>query len=175
MSITTGSGDTGTTGLPGGQRVPKDHPVIECLGALDELSAFLGDARCAVADERTRNIIKTIQEELITLMGVVAGVPAKTAPNEERLSAWAREFERELPMRRGTSAFGLGAGPRDFVVPGANPPSAKLDLARTACRRAERRLTTLPRQGELSEGILPYINRLSDLLFLLARYEEEAF
>jgi cob(I)alamin adenosyltransferase len=159
MSISTGLGDTGTTGLPGGQRVPKDHPAIECLGALDELSAFLGDARCTIAEERIGNIIKTIQKELITLMGVVAGVPAKTAPNEERLSAWVREFERDLPMRA-------------FVVPGANPPSAKLDIARTACRRAERRLATLNRQGDLPEGILPYINRLSDLLFLLARYEE---
>jgi cob(I)alamin adenosyltransferase len=161
MGVSTGSGDTGTTGLPGGQRVPKDHPVIECLGALDELNAFLGDARCSVTVERVGNIIKTIQEELITLMGVVAGIPAKTAPNEERLSAWVREFERDLPLQ-------------NFAVPGANPPSAKLDLARTACRRAERRLTTLNRQGDLPEGILPYINRLSDLLFLLARHEEGA-
>jgi len=161
VSISTGLGDTGTTGLPGGLRVPKDHPVIECLGVLDELSAFLGDARCAVAEERIGNIIKTVQEELIILMGVVAGVRAKTAPDEARLSAWVREYEQEQPTQ-------------NFVVPGANPPSAKLDLARTVCRRAERRLTTLNRQGELSEGILPYINRLSDLLFLLARHEEGA-
>ncbi|GHT94573.1 ATP--cob(I)alamin adenosyltransferase [Spirochaetia bacterium] len=171
MSISTTTGDEGSTGLLGGDRVPKDHPRIECLGVLDELSAFLGDARCAAVKPHTQEIIETIQNELFTLGGILA-TPNKAAnanprtecPRTEcpmdtqRLTAWVRELEAEFPIR-------------DFTMPGTNPASAKLDIARTVCRRLERRMVALDRSEGVPGTALAYINRLSDLLFMLARLE----
>jgi cob(I)alamin adenosyltransferase len=164
MSISTTAGDDGSTGLRGGERVSKDAPRIECLGALDELNAFLGDARCAVAGNRSKEIIGTIQGELITAAGIVAypadsEIPESTGPDEGRITAWVHEFEGDLSFR-------------GFIVPGSNPAAAKLDIARTVCRRAERRLVSLDRTEGIPPRIRRYMNRLSDLLFLLARYEE---
>jgi cob(I)alamin adenosyltransferase len=169
MSISTGAGDDGSTGLTGASsRLSKDHPRIECLGALDELNAFIGDARCTVAAERTGTMLEAVQRDLFVIAGILAGSGAPL-PGPERLSVWIRELEAEIP-RRG------------FVVPGANPPSARLHIARTVCRRAERRLAALirseaenaPPDGSFppAEQFIPYINRLSDLLFLLACKED---
>jgi ATP:cob(I)alamin adenosyltransferase len=164
-------GDGGSTGLLNGEQVPKDHPRIECLGTLDELTSFLGDAKRHAAHEHTRKIIGLIQEEIGTLMGILASPdsPAQSAPlapgapmpDESRLTSWIRELEARHPMR-------------GFVVPGANPSQAKLHIARTVCRRAERRIVTLTRTAPVNPAVLRYINRLSDLLFMLSRYEEEA-
>jgi cob(I)alamin adenosyltransferase len=165
VSITTKTGDGGETGLIGGRRVPKDHPLLECLGTIDELNAFLGDAgAAATAGETTAGtgkIIAGIQEELFTVSGILAGSGAP-APGEERLGALIEELEAGQPKFTA------------FRIPGAGPLSAKLHIARTVCRRAERRLVSLDRLGELPEGILPWFNRLSDLLFLLAGREENA-
>lgn len=175
MSISTKTGDGGETGLIGGRRVTKDHPLLECLGTIDELNAFLGDARAAwqsasppaseLCDAKLHaitmgKIIIGIQEELFTVSGILAGSGA-AAPGEERLSALIGELEAGQPKFTA------------FRVPGAGPVSAKLHIARTVCRRAERRLVGLDRLGELPEGILPWFNRLSDLLFLLAGQEEK--
>ncbi|MDR1318863.1 MAG: ATP:cob(I)alamin adenosyltransferase [Treponema sp.] len=186
MSITTKTGDGGHTDLIGGIRVSKDHPVMECLGALDELNAFLGAAKAALREKDPRDekvrpgadaktggpaadtgaLIESIQKELFVISGLLAGSGAK-APPEGRLSAIIEELE---------SAQQPFAG---FAVPGANPVSAHLHIARTICRRAERRLAALGCAREnsggaspkLPPGILPYFNRLSDLLFLLAQRE----
>jgi cob(I)alamin adenosyltransferase len=170
MSTTTKTGDDGTTSLPGGERVPKDHPRIECLGALDELNAFLGAARCAAVKLHNREIIKTIQEEILTISGIIAGGESHsiTAPadrpdpafNTVRLENWAAELEAALPPLR------------KFIIPGANPTAARLHIARTVCRRAERRLVSLNHAEPVPPGLLKYMNRLSDLLFLLARDAE---
>ncbi|GHT92667.1 cobalamin adenosyltransferase [Spirochaetia bacterium] len=167
MSITTKTGDDGTTALLSGERVPKDHPRIECLGALDELNAFLGAVRCAAVKTRTAEIIKTVQEEIFTISGVIAGLPLRKegssarlgkepepAFNTARLENWAAELEALLPPLR------------NFISPGADPVSAQLHIARTVCRRAERRLVSL--DEPIPPGLLRYMNRLSDLLFLLA-------
>ncbi|GHU97592.1 cobalamin adenosyltransferase [Spirochaetia bacterium] len=171
MSISTTRGDDGTTDLMHGERVPKDHRRIVCIGAVDELNAFLGDAKCAAAQERTREIIGIVQGELSSLMGILATVDSDTAdgdrgggvtvPDAGRLTAWVRELEAERPIR-------------GFIVPGACSASAKLDIARAVCRRAERHIITLDRSEPLQTGgtILSYMNRLSDLLFMLARSEE---
>ncbi|MDR2028952.1 MAG: cob(I)yrinic acid a,c-diamide adenosyltransferase [Treponema sp.] len=169
MSISTRLGDDGTTEIRGGKRFPKDHPRIECLGALDELNAFVGNARCALGRERSGTILERVQRELGTIAGILAlPAPAETgaagaagaepAPeiDETWIDDWIRVFEGEVPFR-------------GFVLPGSNPVSAKLDMARTVCRRAERRLVTLHRLEGTPPSILRYLNRLSDLLFLLAR------
>jgi cob(I)alamin adenosyltransferase len=166
VSISTFTGDGGETDLLGGGRVPKDHPRIECLGALDELNTFLGDARTAVKKPRTGTLLLEIQKELFILAGIIAapdtaepGKPPAAAPDDERLTAWVRELEETLPVR-------------GFVIPGSNPASAKLDIARTVCRRAERRLVALNRLEGVPGSLFRYLNRLSDLLFMLARFEE---
>jgi cob(I)alamin adenosyltransferase len=158
MSITTKTGDDGTTELLGGRRVPKDHPVIECLGTIDELNAFLGDAKVSLggaADPAgTVAVITGIQKELFALSGVLAGGMGPV-PGDGRLCALINELEAKQPPLM------------SFVVPGADAASAKLHIARTVCRRVERRIVSLGRDRELPDGILPYFNRLSDLLFLL--------
>jgi cob(I)alamin adenosyltransferase len=181
MSITTKTGDGGHTSLIGGIRIPKDHPVMECLGAIDELNAFLGAAKAALREKAcpaagaqaensdgaagTGALIEKIQKELFAISGILAGSGAKSPP-ESPLGAIIEELE---------SAQAPFAG---FAVPGANPASAQLHIARTVCRRTERCLVSLDHAQDSGEnplklppGILPYFNRLSDLLFLLAQRE----
>jgi cob(I)alamin adenosyltransferase len=167
-SISTTRGDGGETGLLGGERVPKDHPRVEAVGTLDELTSFLGDAKYAAVKPRTREIIETIQHQLVDLMTSLAATgtrPAKVddnaEPAEAAINAWVKEFEAGYSMR-------------GFVLPGRTAAAAKIDIARTVCRRAERRIVTLNRLEPVSPPTLRCINRLSDLLFFLARYEEEA-
>ena len=163
MSICTKTGDNGATDLPGGRRVPKDHPLLECLGTIDELNAFLGDAKAAAGARGSARIIHGIQEELIELSGIIAGGAdggARGGAGEQRLCALIAELEARLPPFSG------------FVIPGQTAVSAKLHIARAVCRRAERRLAALFPAGEPDAGIVPYFNRLSDALFLLAQSEE---
>ena len=158
MSIATKSGDDGYTDIIGGKRLPKDHIIPECLGALDELDAFLGDAKAACGCGFSAEIIDEIQKDMIRLMGITAGMPVPfDGVGEERLNARIQKLESELPCLN------------SFAVPGKNPVSAKLHIARAVCRRAERRLVSLG--GETAAAVEPYINRLSDLLFLLAQKE----
>lgn len=163
--IAAKTGDDGYTDIIGGKRLPKDHPIIECLGTIDELNAFLGDAKAASKNTAAAEVINTIQKDLYTIMGAIAGSSGASGSNRtsgslgaegldvDRLDALIGELESKLPP--------LNA----FTVPGANPVSAKLHIARAVCRRAERRLSSL---GGETAAIIPYINRLSDLLFLLA-------
>ncbi|GHV86885.1 ATP--cob(I)alamin adenosyltransferase [Spirochaetia bacterium] len=159
MSISTKTGDNGTTSFLGGGQVPKDHPRIECLGTLDELNVFLGAVRCAAVKTRTGEIIKTVQEELLVISGIIAG-GQEPAPDTSRLDNRIAELEAALPPLR------------SFIIPGANPASVQLHIARTVCRRAERRLVSLNSAELVPPGLLRYMNRLSDMLFLLARVED---
>ncbi|MFP3042349.1 cob(I)yrinic acid a,c-diamide adenosyltransferase [Treponema primitia] len=161
MSISTGLGDSGSTELFSGTSVPKDHPQVEFLGALDELNAFLGDAKAAARLERTKTLIESVQRDLFAAPGLLGPSKAETSIDPDHLTALIHEIEEQYPMQ-------------GFIIPGKTPASAKLDIARTVCRRAERRLVTLNRQSPVSPHLLRYINRLSDLLFLLARSEEHA-
>jgi cob(I)alamin adenosyltransferase len=158
MGITAKTGDDGYTSLLDGRRLRKDHPIVECLGTLDELNAFLGDAKAALppaSGAYISGIINGIQKDLFLVMGILAGTPVpEEGINEERLNSLIQEMESSLPPFT------------SFAVPGENPASAKLHIARAVCRRAERRLIAL--DGE-SKTLIQYINRLSDLLFLLAR------
>jgi cob(I)alamin adenosyltransferase len=173
MSITTKTGDDGYTDIIDGKRLPKDHPVLECLGTVDELNAFLGEAKAALTagnaagcretqnEPSTAEIITEIQKGLFSLMGVIAGMPVPgKGIGEDRLNTLIEKLESELPPFAG------------FAVPGANPVSAKLHTARTVCRRVERRLVSLNRIEETEPVVVQYINRLSDLLFLMAQKEQ---
>ena len=138
------------------QSLRKDHPLIECIGTLDELNAFLGDAKAALqkAGDRRADMINGIQQELSLFMAFLAGSPLSPCLNASRIEGIIDELQAQAPPQS------------SFEIPGSSPVSAKLHIARTVCRRAERRLLSL--DEEPRAALASYINRLSDLLFLLA-------
>jgi cob(I)alamin adenosyltransferase len=168
--IYTRTGDGGETGLFGGGRVPKSDPRVDGYGEVDELNAALGWARALVADAAIGEQLATLQPDLFTIGAHLATPP--TAPGRRRpalpplpheriaeMEHWMDEADRELPELR------------SFIMPGGAPGGAALHLARTICRRAERRLVALAAAEQVDADILIYLNRLSDLLFILARLE----
>jgi len=168
MRIYTRTGDHGETSLFGGGRVPKDHPRARAYGEVDELSSFIGLARVTPPAELFDAELEAIQRDLFAIGGHLATPdPAKVAKALEKASlspARVAAFERlmdgaesELPPLRA------------FVLPGGTPKGAAFHVARTVCRRAERTVVTLSREAEVPELFLAYLNRLSDLLFTLAR------
>ena len=172
-SIATRTGDDGTTSLLYGQRVPKDHPQIEAVGALDELNAALGFAKATQPQGRDKAEIERIQQELVAFMGEIAcaeGDAARYADSKfskiddaalARIDAAVAAIEARQPKFDG------------WATPGANLHAAALDLARTAARRAERRVVGLPAHGRTVRPLLVrYLNRVSDMLWLLAREAE---
>jgi cob(I)alamin adenosyltransferase len=166
MSVTTGSGDRGQTGLATGERLAKDDPLIELLGCLDELAAFLADALWSAATPEIRDGLAERRDELDALCALVAGATsaregASPAAAAERLAAAIRGLETAVPLE-------------GFVRLGGTPASAKIDICRTVCRRAERRAVTADRAVALPPGVLAELNRLSDYLFMAARFEEKA-
>ncbi len=175
MSIVTRTGDAGTTALMFNRRASKCHPRVEACGSVDELNAALGLAKAVAKQGRERDGISSIQRDLVSVMGELAtaiedlkkyvqsGYPVVTAALIARLDDWIKELETRQPEFHG------------WATPGDNPCSAALDLARTVCRRAERRVCALQEAGQLQNPqIMVYLNRLSDLLWLLARQAEAA-
>ena len=169
MKIYTRRGDAGETDLFGGPRVAKDHLRVEAYGAVDELNAALGAAAAASRDEAVRALCARLQGTLFDLGAYLAspdpqrrakaGIPEPGAEDAAGLEAEIDAFETELaPLRR-------------FVLPGGTPAAAAFHVARTVCRRAERRAVALAREEPLEAGAIRYLNRLSDLLFTLARVE----
>lgn len=163
-----GTGDDGTTGLLGGGRVSKTDLRIEAYGTVDEASSALGLAKALTADKRVREIAEGLQRDLYRLGAVLATNPRAGAEfasigDQEvvGLDRLLRELEAEAPM------------PDGFVLPGQTPASGALDLARTVTRRAERRcLELMERDEEADRAALRYLNRLSLVLFALARFDE---
>ena len=165
MSITTKGGDHGLTSLAGGMRVSKTHPRVECYGTIDELISQMGFARSICTDAEVRERIKGLQRELYKVGSAIATPPESKKPAPEITSAMVDALEAEV--HRIESPPGVLA---DWSLPGELPDAAALDVARTVCRRAERLAAGLTDQGQLSNpSILSYLNRLSDLLWLLAR------
>lgn len=164
----TGQGDDGTTGLLGGGRLPKDDARIEAYGTVDEASSALGLAKGLTKDARVREICEELQRglyglgaELSTNPGAARPFATMTADGVARLEELVGELENEVTM------------PEGFVLPGSTSASGALDLARTVTRRAERRCVTLERLGGIrNPEVRRWLNRLSLLLFVLARYEE---
>ncbi|MEO6874311.1 MAG: cob(I)yrinic acid a,c-diamide adenosyltransferase [Opitutaceae bacterium] len=173
-SIATRTGDDGTTSLLYGQRVAKDHPQIEAVGAFDELNAAIGLAKATSPDQAQQLVLEQIQKDLVELMGELACAEADVGRYAE--SKFQKIGEPEL-ARVDAAVAELEAKAIRFdgwATPGANLPGAALDLARTAARRAERRLVALPAQGRSVRPVLrQFVNRVSDLLWLMARQAEQ--
>jgi len=160
MSITTGKGDEGWTGLADGKRVPKDAPRLEVLGQLDMLVSLLGVVRFG-ADEETAGELRLLQEEVMQATGWLAGSRAVGPPQVSRLDEECARLEGEIEL------------PDDFVLPGASRLAAELDVARAAARTCERRLAALAREEpDLCRPLRAWMNRVSDYLWLLARRME---
>jgi len=158
--IYTRTGDDGTTGLADGQRVHKDSARIDAIGELDELNSQLGVVRALlVPGDPLDSRLAQIQHRLFDLGGELAlpGQAVTQASWVERLEHWLDELNGELPSLR------------EFVLPGGNLPAAQCHLARAVCRRAERALLRLSRAESVNSASLKYLNRLSDLLFVIAR------
>jgi cob(I)alamin adenosyltransferase len=178
MSIATRTGDDGTTGLLYGQRVPKDHPQIEAVGAFDELNAALGTIKAQLAltarDMAVRELLTTAQKNLVALMGELACAEqdAERYAKSKFEKVSAEDVKRLDEAVAALEARGLKFD--DWATPGRNARAATFDVARTTARRAERRLTALPAQGRsVRPELRQFINRLSDLLWLLAREAEQ--
>ena len=171
MSIVTKTGDEGETSLMYGRRVPKNDPRVEAYGAVDELTAALGLARASCEDKFASEQIFAVQKDLINVMGELSTLPEDRqryvkdgfqivdAKMVNRVGAVIADLEKDKSLY-----------PKDWVIPGTNSVSAALDLARTTCRRAERRVAGLK---EPNSEILRYLNRLSDFCWILARYVEK--
>lgn len=172
-SIATRAGDDGSTSFLYGQRVPKDHPQIEAVGALDELNAGIGFAKATQPDKRHHAEFERIQQELVAFMGEIACAEADAG--RYAASKFAKIDDAALARLDSAVAAIEARQPKfdGWATPGANPHSSALDLARTAARRGERRLVSLAGHGrKLRPLLLQYINRLSDLLWLMAREAE---
>lgn len=172
-SIATRTGDDGFTSLLYGQRVPKDHPQIEAVGAFDELNAAIGFAKATCPDPARRVELEQIQKDLVSLMGELAC--AETDAARYAASKFAKIGEPELARLDAAVAAIEARGVKfdGWATPGANLHAAALDLARTTARRAERRLVSLPAQGRTVRPVVrQFVNRVSDLLWLLARVAE---
>ena len=173
MSIVTKTGDAGTTALMYGRRVSKCHPRVEAYGCVDELNTALGLARASAQHDFIRDNILAVQSDLVTLMGELAtaaedleryardGYTLVTSRLTAKLETVVKEIESQNVSYKG------------WATPGACVNSAALDMARTICRRAERRVCGLQETGQLQNSeIIIYLNRLADLLWLMARWVE---
>jgi cob(I)alamin adenosyltransferase len=168
MKIYTRTGDTGDTALFGGGRVPKDHPRVAAYGDVDELNSVLGIVRAAEPVDFFESLLESIQRDLFSIGGHLATPDPervskaleKAALSPERVSEFERAMdaaERELPPLKA------------FVLPAGTAKASALHLARTVCRRAERSVVRLAHDNDVPELFVVYLNRLSDLLFTLAR------
>ena len=157
--IITRTGDNGTTGLSDGSRVAKDDPRIEAIGAVDELNSLLGLLLTHEVPEPCHAYLSRIQHELFDLGGELS-LPGHTLIKSdivEQLEREAKLLNDSLPPLK------------EFILPGGNPCAATCHVARAVCRRAERRMVALARQSQVSELLQIYLNRLSDLLFVIGR------
>jgi cob(I)alamin adenosyltransferase len=168
VSIYTKTGDEGDTGLFGGGRVPKDHPRVAAYGDVDELNSAVGVVRATEPIEFFDPLLESVQRDLFAIGGHlatpdperVARALEKAALSEDRVAEFERTIDaadQELPPLRA------------FVLPAGTPKAAALHLARTVCRRAERSVVRLAQEADVHPLFIVYLNRLSDLLFTLAR------
>jgi cob(I)alamin adenosyltransferase len=169
--IYTRTGDDGTTGLLFGGRVPKDDPATNAYGTTDEAVAALGLARALAEDPALTSEILAIQRELFVVGADLAANPDKREKLEPGVSLVTEDMVGRLEVRI-DELVAERPLPESFVVPGANPASAALDVARGVVRRAERAVVALERSmNGVNPQIRRYLNRLSDLLFVLARHQ----
>ena len=166
--IYTKTGDDGTTGLGDGQRVAKDSPRVETYGTVDELNSQIGLALSSGLGERLTTELRLVQNELFDL-GSDLATPATSQARHPVPTVETRHIEKLEAL---IDEFNEVVGPlANFLLPGGSPGAAQLHVARTICRRAERQATGLAREETIGASVLPYLNRLSDALFVMARYE----
>ncbi|MEO8575337.1 MAG: cob(I)yrinic acid a,c-diamide adenosyltransferase [Gemmatimonadales bacterium] len=168
MKIYTKTGDEGLTGLFGGGRVSKDDPRVEAYGDVDELNASLGMVRAVEMMPRIDEVLVPIQRDLFSI-GALLATPDREKMHDHLAKAQIDDGRiRELELA--IDACDKELEPlRAFIVPGGTPKAAALHVARTVCRRAERRVIHLQKDVEIPQIVVVYLNRLSDLLFTLAR------
>jgi cob(I)alamin adenosyltransferase len=175
MSIVTKTGDKGETSLMYGHRVSKGDARVDAYGCIDELTAALGLARSIATDKFISDELLAAQKDLIVVMGELATVPGDreryvkdgfhitTSAMVDRVTSVVHDLEKDESLY-----------PKDWVIPGGTRVSAALDFARTTCRRAERHIAAFStRDAEFNIEILRYLNRLSDLCWVLARFAEK--
>jgi cob(I)alamin adenosyltransferase len=172
MAIYTKTGDDGDTALFGGGRVPKNDKRVQAYGEVDELNSFVGLAVASLGESEVASGLRLIQNDLFALGANLAtpegdgSRPRPQAPDVpmhrvEAMELWIDQATAELPELR------------EFVLPGGSGGAAMLHVCRSVCRRAERAVVALGREESLDPGIVPYLNRLSDLLFVWARLEND--
>jgi cob(I)alamin adenosyltransferase len=168
MSIATKRGDGGQTGLPGGVRVSKSDPRVECYGTVDELISQIGFARSICADEEVAAALKGIQRELFKVGSAIGTAPESRKPAPEISDAMIAGLDAHVARIEGVAGI-LG----DWSLPGELPSASAIDVARTVCRRVERLAVGLAEAGVITNSqILVYLNRLSDVLWLFGRLLE---
>lgn len=164
MSISTKTGDKGKTGLWTGERVKKNSLRVEAYGTVDELNANMAEAKHLVKPGKIKKIIIEIQDDLFRVAGSLASIGDYAHPvtpgDVDRITGYVHEFESEVELT-------------GFVFPGNTVQSAKLDVCRAIARRAERRILSLDEKEKVSEHVKKYMNRLSDLIYIMARFEEK--
>lgn len=167
MKIYTKTGDKGKTSLFGGKRVAKNDLRINAYGTVDELNSMLGIVLTEKVDSKTRDILSNLQQSLFIVGGELAtpkdvkSSASQIISNEEieLLEKWIDELDSKLsPLK-------------NFILPGGSKSASQLHFARTVCRRAERNIIEIEESENINENIVIYINRLSDLLFIIARFE----
>jgi cob(I)alamin adenosyltransferase len=171
MKIYTKGGDKGETGLYGGERVSKDSLRIETYGTVDELNSFVGLTLSEVSDSEIKKLLKQIQNTLFVLGSDLSTpdneknkahqIPRITRSNYEEIEREIDKFDARLDELR------------NFILPGGSKGAALLHICRTVCRRVERRVVSLKNKVNLNPDIIILLNRLSDLFFVLARYENK--
>ncbi len=165
LKIYTKTGDDGTTGLFGGARLPKDDIRIEAYGTVDELNAVIGMLISSMEEDQMSSLLQTIQSRLFTVGSNLASDPSKDMITPDLLDADVQQIEDAIDrMQEGLAPL------KHFILPGGSQAISIAHLARTVCRRAERRVVTLAHQSAVESIIILYLNRLSDFFFVLARW-----
>ncbi len=166
MKIYTKTGDHGDTGLLGGKRISKDSLRIEAIGQVDELNATIGLASAHISMPQIQEMLNQIQQDLFTVgadlatpINIQKSTAIRLRPSKtQELESWIDKLQSKLPQLK------------NFILPGGSIPAAQIHLSRTICRRAERVIVSLNSKEKLNLALIPYLNRLSDFLFVLARY-----
>lgn len=172
--IYTRSGDTGTTGLFGGGRVPKDHPRVVAYGEVDELNSTIGVALAFMSDKHLTETLSGVQNELFNI-----GAELASESGDEKAAAHARAFTdadaKTAALEHLMDKLDAALPPlTTFILPSGSQAGSLLHLCRTVCRRAERAVVTLSHHEQVNPDLARYLNRLSDLLFVMARYVNHA-
>ena len=167
MKIYTKQGDKGSTSLIGGTKIEKDSIRVEAYGTIDELNSYIGLCVNYLEKDEDKEVLRKIQKKLFDVGAELSTI------NYERYKNITKEEDVEELEKLINCYTEIIEKINEFIVPGTSICSANLHIARTVCRRAERRILTLSREDRINPILLKYVNRLSDLLYILARYSEE--